>query len=114
MTADPVLVGFGLAVRDVRRKRGLTQQQLADKLGISNVAISQIECAIHAPALARVMEIADALNVSLAMLFGDPLAVAEYTVADMRTKVRALGYDIALIPLADHQARLAAEGTETP
>ena len=96
MSAD--LVKFGLAVRDVRRAAGITQQELGDKLGITNVAISQIETARHAPALARVVEIADALGVGLGVLFGDPLAVAEYTVRDVRAQVRALGYDLALIP----------------
>ncbi len=99
MSAD--LVKFGLAVRDVRRAAGITQQELADKLGISNVAISQIETAKAAPALARVAEIADGLGVSLGVLFGDPLAVAEYTIRDARSQVRALGYDLALIPRED-------------
>jgi transcriptional regulator with XRE-family HTH domain len=95
------LVQFGLAVRDIRRDAGLTQQELGDRLGISNVAISQIENAKTAPALAKVVEIADALSVSLGVLFGDPLAVAEHTVAQVRAQVRALGYDLALIPRED-------------
>jgi transcriptional regulator with XRE-family HTH domain len=99
MSAD--LVRFGLTVRDVRRAAGITQQELGDKLGISNVAISQIENAKAAPALARAIEIADTLGVSLAVLFGDPLAVAEYTVREVRRQVRALGYDLALIPRDD-------------
>jgi transcriptional regulator with XRE-family HTH domain len=95
------LVQFGQAVRDVRRAAGLSQQDLADKIGITNMAISQIENAKHAPALRRVAEIADGLGVSLGVLFGDPLAVAEYTVAPVRARVRALGYDLALIPRED-------------
>jgi hypothetical protein len=44
---------------------------------------------------------------------GDPLAVAEHAVAQVRAQVRALGYDLALIPLpaADHHARLASGET---
>ena len=99
MSAD--LVRFGRAVRDVRRDRNLSQQQLGDMVGVTNVAISQIETARTAPALAKVSEIADALSVSIAMLFGDPLAVAEHIAAQIRPQIRVLGYDLALIPRED-------------
>lgn len=109
MTASALdLVRLGHAVREARRSAGLTQQDLADKLGISNVAVSQVENAKSAPALARVAEIADALGVGIGVLFGDPLAVAEHAVSQVRAQVRALGYDLALIPREPH-ARPADE-----
>jgi transcriptional regulator with XRE-family HTH domain len=89
---------LGKAIRDARRRAGLTQQQLGDKLEITNVAISQFENAVTAPGLMTVAEIAEALDVSLAYLFGDPPAIAEYLIAEVRKQVRDLGYDIALIP----------------
>jgi transcriptional regulator with XRE-family HTH domain len=92
------LVQLGQAVRDARRAAGLTQPELGAKLGISAVAISQVEKGKTAPALAKVAGIADALGVSIGLLFGDPLACAEHAVAQARAEVRALGYDLALIP----------------
>lgn len=95
------LVQLGRAVRDARKAAGLTQPELGDKLGISAVAICQVELGKTAPALAKVAAIAEALDVSIGVLFGDPLAVAEHTVAQVRVQVRALGYDLALIPRED-------------
>lgn len=92
------LVQLGTRIREARRNAGLTQPELGAMLGISAVAVSQVEKGKHAPALAKVVAVADALGVSLAMLLGDPLANAEYIADKIRPQVRALGYDLVLIP----------------
>ena len=96
-----MLERFGQNVRLVRRQAGMTQAELGEKVGMSNVAISQIENANTAPALARVAEIADALGVSIALLFGDRLALAERAVEPVRATLWTLGYDLALVPRGD-------------
>jgi transcriptional regulator with XRE-family HTH domain len=95
------LIQLGHAVREARRAAGLTQPELGAKLGISAVAISQVEKGKTAPALAKVAAIADALGIGIGVLFGDPLACAEHAVAQVRADVRALGYELALIPRED-------------
>ena len=43
LPADSVMTRIGSLVRDARRHRGLTQQQLADRLGTSQSAVARIE-----------------------------------------------------------------------
>lgn len=88
---------LGLTIRDLRRAAGLTQQQLADKLGVTHVTIHQIERAKSMPSVTALHELAAALGVGYGVLFGDPLALADLAVARIRAEVRALGYDLALI-----------------
>jgi transcriptional regulator with XRE-family HTH domain len=98
------LVQLGARIREARRDAGLTQSELGAMLGISAVAVSQVEKGKHAPALAKVVSIAEVLGVSLAMLLGDRLAMAEHIADKIRPEVRALGYDLALIPRPDRRA----------
>lgn len=92
------LVQLGARVRDIRKAAGLTQPELGAKLGISAGAVCQVELGKTAPALAKVAAIADALGVSVSLLLGDRLALAEYTIAPIRAELRVLGYDLALVP----------------
>jgi len=92
---------FGDMIRRCRKAVGLTQQQLGDKIGTTNVAISQFENGKTVPGVATVVDLANALGVGYGVLFGDPLAMAEHAVAQVRAEVRALGYDLALIPRED-------------
>lgn len=109
MTTTPA-PGLGETVRRLRRERNLSQPQLADKLGVSVAMISQIELGKSMPGVPAFIALAEALGVSFGVLFGEPLATAEHLVAQVREQVHALGFDIALIPLAALPARLA-EGT---
>ena len=61
-----VLVGSQL--RSARQRASLTTQQLADKVGISQSQISQIETGRSAASLATLYRIANALDVSLSEL----------------------------------------------
>jgi transcriptional regulator with XRE-family HTH domain len=95
------LVQLGQTLRDLRRAAGLTQPELGARLGISAVAVSQVEHGKTAPALAKVAAIADALGVGISLLLGDRLARAEHAIAPVRAELRSLGYDLALIPRED-------------
>ncbi len=61
-----VLIGSQL--RSARQRASLTTQQLADKVGISQSQISQIETGRSAASLATLYRIANALDVSLSEL----------------------------------------------
>lgn len=56
---------FGEAIRRFRKKRGLTQQQLADLAGCSIMYVSQLERGKDTAELGKALKILDALEVSL-------------------------------------------------
>lgn len=59
---------FGRNVRRVRRTLGMTIEELAQKSGLTQAAISQIETGIRDPQLRSVIKITEALGVKLAKL----------------------------------------------
>lgn len=89
---------FGRTLRQVRKDAGLNQEQLAGRLGCSTAAVSQAELGQVTPSVARLAAFAEVLGVSVGVLFGDRVALAEYVVAEVRAEVRALGFNLALIP----------------
>lgn len=60
---------FGQRVRWLRSEHGLTQEQLAERAGISVDFLSLIERGKSAPSFENLDELADALEVSVAELF---------------------------------------------
>lgn len=59
---------LGLNVKRLRKERNLTQQQLADKIGIGLNFMGKIEVAFSKPSLDTIIEIANALNVTVSEL----------------------------------------------
>jgi transcriptional regulator with XRE-family HTH domain len=59
---DPAL---GLAIKELREARRLTQEELATQAGTTVGTVSRMEAAKSAPAWATVMQIIEALDVSL-------------------------------------------------
>ena len=57
-------------LRELRKQRGFTQQQLADIVGVSNVSLSNYERGTQAPDIEILIKLADALGVSLDTLVG--------------------------------------------
>jgi transcriptional regulator with XRE-family HTH domain len=55
----------GINVKRLREERGLTQLELADKLGVSRVWIAQIERGAKQPSLTFGAELAEALGVGI-------------------------------------------------
>jgi transcriptional regulator with XRE-family HTH domain len=64
-------------LRKHRRKCGLTQEQLAEKVNVSTHHIGMIELSRNNPTLELVDRIARALNIKMYELFMDPLAPNE-------------------------------------
>jgi len=60
---------FGQKVRLLRGERDLTQEQLAERAGISVDFLSLIERGKSSPSFENLDELADALEVSVAALF---------------------------------------------
>ena len=60
---DNVLIGRFIA--DLREQRGMTQQELADILGLSNKTISKWESGMGSPDISNLSPLADALGITV-------------------------------------------------
>lgn len=63
------LKNFGKRVRELRLEKDLTQQELAEKLGVSTNYIGMVERAERNTSLLKVFKIAKVLNVRTSDLF---------------------------------------------
>lgn len=61
----------GKLIKQKRKERGITQEQLAKKCGLSTITIRQYETGKRVPALETVIQIANALNVPFDSLVDD-------------------------------------------
>lgn len=74
-----LLAAIGAQIQKIRQQRGLTQQRLAEAIGVESETVSRAETGAMAMSLANLQRMADALQCSLADLV-DPsrvLPVAE-------------------------------------
>ncbi len=62
---------FGEKLRSVREKRGMTLKEVAERAGVSESLVSQIERNKVSPALDTLLSIADCLDIDLDYLFRD-------------------------------------------
>jgi transcriptional regulator with XRE-family HTH domain len=62
---------FGEKLRTVRERRGLTLREIAEKAGLSESMVSQIERNRVSPAMDTLLSLADALDLDLEYLFED-------------------------------------------
>ena len=58
-------IALGQRIRDLRRKRGLTQEQLAELADLSVPYISHLERGTKTPSLAVLVRLADSLDVTV-------------------------------------------------
>lgn len=69
MTKENINKLLGVAIMKRRQKRGFTQIEFAEKLGIEQHSVSRIEKGIIAPKMSRLQDIADLLGCTIADLF---------------------------------------------
>lgn len=62
---------FGARVRELRKEKGMLQGELADKVGIRESYLSDLENGKKEPCLDVINMLADGLGVSLRRLFWD-------------------------------------------
>jgi transcriptional regulator with XRE-family HTH domain len=60
---------IGDFIRDLRRNAGVSLRQLADKAGVSNPYLSQVERGLRRPSAAVLQQIATALRVSTPVMY---------------------------------------------
>ena len=68
MTIDNKLSGS--RIRAIRKHRGMTASELAEKIGISEVSLLHIECGSRGPSYQTIYNIAEALDASIDFLSG--------------------------------------------
>lgn len=95
-----IIDGFGDKLKALREKAGLTQEQLAMRMGLSKSTISQYENQERIPSLIAVIKIASIFHVSTDYLFGidkveradlsglteDDIEIIEHMIVSMREK----------------------------
>ncbi len=69
ITSDPYLAAFGNHVRSLRKKAGLSQEDVADKAEIHVTYLSGIERGLRNPTVLNLRRLARALGVSTKELF---------------------------------------------
>jgi transcriptional regulator with XRE-family HTH domain len=68
---EDIVVSFGQRVRQVRLKRGMSQEELAYRAGLHRTYIGMIERAEKNITLRNIQKIADALGVTISELFAN-------------------------------------------
>lgn len=61
---------FGMNLRDIRKRKNMTQKKLAEKLGITECNISKYEANLYYPPLDKLRSLATILGVSMDELCG--------------------------------------------
>ncbi len=69
---------MGKNISKMRIKNHLTQEQLAEKIDVSTVFISQIETAVRKPSLETIYKISIALNTTIDALIGNASLQTNY------------------------------------
>jgi transcriptional regulator with XRE-family HTH domain len=97
-TRDPrvlqMLRRLGARVKHLRRERRLTQEELAERAGLTSKFVGEVERAESNPSAASLARMAGALSVSMGDLFeADPdiVPVPVSTIVDLHEKFNALG-----------------------
>ena len=68
MKNDKLLI-LGQRIRFERLKKGLSQEELAEKTDLSRRAISCIECGVNDAKYTTLLKIAEALDIDISLLF---------------------------------------------
>jgi transcriptional regulator with XRE-family HTH domain len=80
---------FGRAVRRLRRERGMTQAELADRLGLGRTSVTNLEKGQQNPPLSLLPELAAALGVDPLHLLALAVGVGEVPdLSNLAAKVR--------------------------
>lgn len=82
-------VSIGSVIARERRLRGVTQQELAERLGVSKAAVSKWEVGQSMPDVALLPRIAAYFSLTLDELFGYRPVLSEEEVATLYAELRA-------------------------
>ena len=80
---------IGARIRVLREKQGLTQQELADRLQVTRQTVSNYEIGRSQPDLEMLEQLANVLNVDVAVLLGNGTAAARVPVRSRVAQLRS-------------------------
>lgn len=83
-------VAIGATIRNLRRQRDMTQEQLAEYLGITSRAVSQWECGRTAPDIGQLPVLANIFGVSADVLLGINTGAKEKVIQSAIDNAQAL------------------------
>lgn len=99
---------IGRRIKEARAKRGLTQEQVAERADITIVYLSELERGVKLPSLTVFVKIAEVLHVSTDSLLRDDLDTGkEYIYDDLTKKLERLNQKqrIAVAEIVDAYIR---------
>ena len=73
---------IGKRIKEARKRIGLTQEKLAEKIGIAEVYLSEIERGIKLPSLSTFVDIINALEVSADFVLAGEIKAAGANLGD--------------------------------
>ena len=82
----------------LRRQRGFSQEQLAEKIGVSRQTVSKWESGASVPELEKLIALSRCFGVSVDALIGDtaPVPLTEQQAAELQVKRKALDWSKVL------------------
>ena len=83
-------MSIGLTIKKLRRERDMTQEQLAELLGITANAVSQWECDRTAPDIAQLPMLSNIFRVSADVLLGIDVGTMDAQIEEIYNQVREL------------------------
>jgi len=96
MKEDIIYKSIGKKIKFLREKRGITQEKLAEKAGLSLDFIGKIEVNINKPGLRSLIKIANALDIPIKEIFdkdikgSNPVVKKRKTIHKKRTQFYVL------------------------
>lgn len=84
---------IGSLITKYRKENNLTQQQLADKLGVSNTAVSKWECGNNLPDITMLKPLSQALNINVLTLIDlqEELVLENTNYSKLKSKILIIG-----------------------
>lgn len=68
MNADKIKIEFGLLLKQLRKEKGVSQEQLAHDSSLDRTYISMLERGIYQPSLETIFALTKSLNISPSVL----------------------------------------------
>ncbi|MBR6321414.1 MAG: helix-turn-helix transcriptional regulator [Lachnospiraceae bacterium] len=103
-TQKEFLYDLGKRIHDLRKGAGMTQQELADRIGVSFQCISYAERGEREPKSTNLLKIANVLHVSTDYLLTGKLSVGDYVVISDKIKKVKLDHLQIMVKLIDRLA----------
>lgn len=100
-------------IKELRRSRGLTQEDMAEKIEVSQSCYCQIEVGRREPSLSMLKRIAECLDVPIVELFGyksdaelpDPALVTIYSELNDTGRKKLIEYGKDLLQISQYKSK---------